>query len=55
MRTSPSMVPSGGGDTYLVLDDLGASRPRLARDGEEDAELETLIRAWLVRTACWPW
>jgi hypothetical protein len=23
MRTSPSMVPSQGGDTYLVLDDLG--------------------------------
>jgi uncharacterized membrane protein len=44
MRTSPSMVPSGGGDTYLVLDDLGR-RGRVWREtGEEDAELETLIR-----------
>jgi hypothetical protein len=38
------MVPSGGGDTYLVLDDLGR-RGRVWREtGEEDAELETLIR-----------
>jgi hypothetical protein len=42
MRRSPSMVPSeGDGDTYLVLDDLG----RVWREtGEEDADLETLIR-----------
>ena len=33
MRCSLSMVPSEGGhDTYLVLEDFGTLRPRLARD-----------------------
>ena len=45
MRTSPSMVPSeGGGDTYLVLDDLGRFGRVWRETAEEDANHETLIR-----------
>jgi hypothetical protein len=45
MGRSPSMVPSqGGGDTYLVLDDLGRFGRVWRETAEEDANLETLIR-----------
>ena len=44
MRRSPSMVPSSGGDSYLVLDDLGRLGRVWRETGEDDAELETLIR-----------
>jgi hypothetical protein len=38
------MVPSqGGGDTYLVLDDLGRLGHVWRETAEEDANLETLI------------
>jgi hypothetical protein len=44
MRRSPSMVPSGGEDTYLVLDDLGRLGRVWRETAEDAANLETLIR-----------
>src|SRR5215213_11945258 len=44
MRRSQSMVPSGGGDTYLVLDDLGRLGRVWRETIDQDANLETLIR-----------
>jgi hypothetical protein len=44
MRHSPSTVPSGGGDTYLVLDDLGRLGRVWRETIDQDANLETLIR-----------
>jgi hypothetical protein len=38
------MVPSGGGDTYLVLDDLGRLGRVWREAAEDDANLETIIR-----------
>lgn len=45
MRHSPSMVPpERGGDTYLVLEDLGRFGRVWRETAEEDANRETLIR-----------
>jgi len=44
MRRSPSIVPSGGGDTYLVLDELGRLGLSGARPPKTMPNLETIIR-----------
>jgi hypothetical protein len=45
MRHSPSVVPSeGGGDIYLVLEDLGRFGRVWRETAEGDANHETLIR-----------
>jgi hypothetical protein len=44
MGRSPSMVPSEGGDTYLVLEDLGRFGLVWREAAEADANRETLIR-----------